>query len=261
MVVRTERMWFVPRAVESTRGAMEAKDWKSTATLLRGALDRVERHITRSQEEQSTSSSDPQGAQSTSSSARSSEGDLRSSTSTPRGEFNRLFGYRPDVSQHVRETNKPKAKKRKGMGRATPCQTRARAGYTWKKETVCLRFKDQTKGPDCTEKMELARIGLGLKELSFDSDGDAIYIHSVLLTAFKQLDACGGYTLLRLATNSTDLIEIQPPKGGMTVRYLKDIVKSAKLFVRPLQTNIDCDEDSQPEVISYAQSGKRACKM
>ena len=103
-------------------------------------------------------------------------------------------------------------KQRKGMGRATPCQTRARAGYTWKKETVCLRFKDQTKGPDCTEKMELARIGLGLKELSFDSDGDAIYIHSVLLTAFKQLDACGGYTLLRLATNSTDLIEIQPPK-------------------------------------------------
>ena len=97
----------------------------------------------------------------------------------------------------------------------TPCQTCARAGNTWKKETVCLRFKDQTKGPDCTEKMELARIGLGLEELSFDGDGDALHIHSVLLTAFKQLDACGGYTLLHLATNSTDLIEIQPPKGGM----------------------------------------------
>ena len=122
------------------------------------------------------------------------------------------------------------------MGRATRTQTRIRAGYTWKKERVCLRFKDQTKGPDCTEKMELARIGLGLKELLFDSDGDAIHIHSILLTAFKQLDACGGYTLLRLATNSTDLIEIQPPKGGMTVRYLKDIAKSAKLFVRPLNS-------------------------
>ena len=259
MVVRTERTWFVPRAVESTRGAMEEKDWKSTATLLRGALDRVERHISRTQEEQSTSSSDPQVAQSTSSSARSSEGDLRRSTSTPRGEFNRLFCYRPDVS--LRQTNKPKAKKRKGMGRATRTQTRTRAGYTWKKETVCLRFKDQTKGPDCTEKMELARIGLELKELSFDSDGDAIHIHSILLTAFKQLDACSGYTLLRLATNSTDLIEIQPPKGGMTVRYLKDIAKSAKLFVRPLQADIDCDEDSQPEVLSYTRSGERACNM
>ena len=107
MVVRTERTWFVPRAVESTRGAMEKKDWKSTATLLRGALDRVEYHISRTQEEHS--SSDPQGAQSTSSSARSSEGDLRRSTSTPRGEFNRLFGYRPDVS--LRQTDKPKAKK------------------------------------------------------------------------------------------------------------------------------------------------------
>ena len=256
-----------------TRGAMEAKDWKSTATLLRGALDRVERHISHTQEEQSTSSYDPQGVQLTSSSTPSSEGDLRRTTSTPRGEFNQLFGYRPDVSQHGRESNKPKAKKRKGMGR-TPCQTRARAGNTWKKDTVCLRFKDQTKGPDCTEKMELARIGLGLKELSFDGDGDALHIYSVLLTAFKQLDVCGGYTLLHLATNSTDLIEIQPPKGGMTVRYLKDIVKSAKLYVRPLQAHIDCDEDSQPEVLSTSaryhisgqgvidsQIGERACNI
>ena len=97
----------------------------------------------------------------------------------------------------------------------TPCQTCACAGNTWKKETVCLHFKNQNKGPDCTEKMELARIGLGLKELSFDGDGDTLHIYSVLLTAFKQLDVCGGYTLLHLATNSTDLIEIQPPKGGM----------------------------------------------
>ena len=123
-------------------------------------------------------------------------------------------------------------------------------------------------------KMELARIGLGLKELSFDGDGDALHIHSVLLTAFKQLDACGGYTLLRLATNSTDLIEIQPPKGCMTVRYLKYIVKSAKLYVRPLQAHIDCDEDSQPEVLSTSaryhisgqgvidsQIGERACNI
>ena len=33
--------------------------------------------------------------------------------------------------------------------------------------------------------MELARIGLGVKELSFDNDGDALHIHSDLLTALS----------------------------------------------------------------------------
>ena len=66
---------------------------------------------------------------------------------------------------------------------------------------------------------------------------------------------------LYIATNSTDLIEIQHTKSGMTVQYIKYIVKSAKLFVRPLQADIDCDEDSQAVVISYAQSVKSACKM
>ena len=70
-----------------------------------------------------------------------------------------------------------------------------------------------------------------------------------------------GLGLRAIATNSTVLIEIQHPKGGMTVRYLIYIVKPAKLFVRPLQADIDCDEDSQAVVISYAQSVKSACKM
>ena len=70
--------------------------------------------------------------------------------------------------------------------------------------------------------MELAKLSFSLKELLFAADGDAIHIHSVL-DAFKQLDDFGGYTLLRLAANSTNLIEIEPPKA-----------QSANLFVSPL---------------------------
>ena len=119
---------------------------------------------------------------------------------------------------------------------------------TWKKETVYLRFKDQTREPDTVKKMELAKVSLGLKELSFNADGDALHIHTIVTGAFKQLEDCDGYTLLRLASNSTQLIKIESPKRGLTVTYLKDIVKPAKLFVRPLQLDIECDEDSQPEV-------------
>ena len=48
--------------------------------------------------------------------------------------------------------------------------------------------------------------------------------------------------------NSTYLFEIEPPKGGMTVRYLRDIIKSAKLFIRPLQADIESNEHVDTEV-------------
>ena len=100
----------------------------------------------------------------------------------------------------------------------------------------------------------MAKSGLGLKELEFNIDGNAMRIHNVILDAFSELNDCGGYTLHRLATNSTDLIAIKPPKGGFTVKYLKDIVKSAKLFVRPLQADIifnDSDEEVSITITRY----------
>ena len=115
---------------------------------------------------------------------------LHHATST-RSEFSRLFGYRPDVSQKKQHTSR----KRKFPRGTFSSQKRARIS-TWKKETVCLRYKDQTKAPDTLEKMELAKLGLGLKELSLDADDDAMHIHGVLLEAFKELAHCGGYTLL-----------------------------------------------------------------
>ena len=72
--------------------------------------------------------------------------------------------------------------------------------------------------------MRLATVGLGLKELSFHADGNTKHIHNVLLDAFSALNDCGGYTLHRLAPNSTDLITIEPPRGGITVKYLKDML-------------------------------------
>ena len=240
--------------------AQSPKDWRSTATLLRGALDRVERHI-QSDDSQTPSPSPMIATQSAfsevfrgraasinvasagTSASTSGVSDIRTTPTSTRSEFSRLFGYRPDVSQKKQHTSR----KRKFPRGTFSSQKRARIS-TWKKETVCLRYKDQAKAPDTLEKMELAKLGLGLKELSFDADSDAMHIHGVLLEAFKELAHCGGYTLLRLAANSTYLFEIEPPKGGMTVRYLRDIIKSAKLFIRPLQADIESNEHVDTEV-------------
>ena len=95
--------------------------------------------------------------------------------------------------------------------------------------------------------MELAKIGLGATEIIFNSDGDADHIHTMLLSKFPVLDSCGGYTLLRLGENSHNLVEIEGPISGLTVPFLKDVLNHAKLYVRPLQSDIT-ESDMTPYI-------------
>lgn len=97
--------------------------------------------------------------------------------------------------------------------------------------------------------MQLAKMGLGLKEVVFDSDGDADHVHDILMASCPVLRNCGGYTLLRLGGGSRSLVEIEGPETGITVAYLKDILNQAKLYIRPLQCDIS-DEDMKPFVES-----------
>ena len=227
-----------------------SNDLVSTATLLRGALERIERQLSHVNERAAEDNRRPSlrehhslvHLQEDTSRESQSPSQGRPRESTARTELRRIF-YEPDVSQRH-----PPQQRRKRRSKSND----AKLNSTWKKDTVCLRFKKQCKGPDMQEKMILAKAGLGLKELKFTSDGDALHIHYVITDAFKQLERAGGYTLLRLANNSTKLLEIEPPKAGMNVKYLKDILKSAKLFVRPLQEDINIDEkdvDSGSEVL------------
>lgn len=106
---------------------------------------------------------------------------------------------------------------------------------------LCLRYTDQTKPPDTEEKMKLTQMGLGFKEMKFDTDGDALHIHSVILGSYPELDFCGGYILMRLGSGSSELVTIEPPRGGLNVI-------SAKLFIRPLQRDIEERDDGQDTV-------------
>ena len=100
--------------------------------------------------------------------------------------------------------------------------------------------------------MKLAQMGLGFKELKFDMEGDAFEIHSTLIVAYPELEDCGGYSLLRLGSGSSELVTIDPPKGGLNVRYLRDILKTAKLFVRPIQKDIEVQEDDATDMVNYS---------
>lgn len=230
----------------SSDGSMEqARD------MLIGALDRVIQLAT---------NRDPQGASGSSQirsqttvSANTPEPAARRPTNTTIEEHRRLFGYRratphnfvPHKAANVtsRQTASQCDRGKGKRGRLMVSAGRA-VRSTWKKSCICLKSTHQECKPSAVERIELAKIGLGLAELSFDHDGDAEHIHSVLVNQFPQLETCGGYTLLRLNDNSHDLIEIEhPAKVGMTVPYLKDILNQAnwELYIRPLQRSISID--------------------
>lgn len=105
-----------------------------------------------------------------------------------------------------------------------------------------MRLHNQTWVPTTEDRIQLGRIGLGLKKLVFNVEGDAQHIHQVIMAAYPVLSECGGYSLMRLAENSRVLIRIDAPSGGRTIPFLQDILRQAKLFLRPLQVDISLEE-------------------
>lgn len=83
----------------------------------------------------------------------------------------------------------------------------------WKKECIRLKDSEQEIKPSSEEKIKLAKIGLGLHELVFEANGNAEHVHNTILDKFPVLEYCGGYSLLQLAINSHNFIEIDSPEG------------------------------------------------
>jgi len=191
--------------------------------------------------------------------ARSAGADVNRGEDTPKvvpiQEHRRLFGH-SGAGGAFHPPKSPYSWSGKGKGKfKSSRRSRGRPlASKWKKDCVCLREMSQTRRPSAEERMNLARMGLGLEEICFDCDGDAEHIHSALLAKFPQLQTCGGYTLLRLSdSNSMDLIEIEHPAKGMNIRYLKDILNQAKLYIRPLQCDISPSMETGKEVIMCTQ--------
>ena len=82
--------------------------------------------------------------------------------------------------------------------------------------------------------------------LLFEVGGTAHHVHNVITQEYPVLESCGGYSLLRLAENSHNLVEIEDPLDVLIdVEYLKNILNNATLYIRPLQRDISPDDMKQ----------------
>ncbi len=79
-------------------------------------------------------------------------------------------------------------------------------------------------------------------------------LHRFITFKYPPLEAAGEYSLLRCSDNSRILVEIETPEGGLTIPYLKDIVRQAKLYIRPLQCDIQASNVKPTTILVRASS-------
>ncbi|CAB4013392.1 Hypothetical predicted protein, partial [Paramuricea clavata] len=136
------------------------------------------------------------------------------------------------------------------------CSTKGKAASkkkekqpTCKLKFVCLAATTATAPPsNVKDKTDLCNAGLGDCTLLLDLNESSVYLYEEILKKFPQLAHTGGYELSlyqRGGGVNGGFHAIKPP---LTTIRLKDICALAKIYIRPLQTDIPLlDEETQEE--------------
>ena len=94
--------------------------------------------------------------------------------------------------------------------------------------------------PDQQRRAKLSLAGLGEKQISLFLYGDAEELNCELIDHYPKLAEGGGYELLRSSDKGgKELILLDVPAAGYSAGYLKSILSSAKIYIRPLQRDLD----------------------
>ena len=111
---------------------------------------------------------------------------------------------------------------------------------TWIHTYVCLSRRKQETIPDAAERTALKLAGLGEKKFAVYAYSTAGELAREFYEEFPKLQDAGGFELLRASdVGGKHLVLIDIPLDGYSVEYLQAVVKSAKIFIRPLQKDLD----------------------
>lgn len=131
---------------------------------------------------------------------------------------------------------------------------------SWTHTYVCLAQPDCDTVPDSHHRGILKLAGLGEKRFSVDLYSTAQQFYDDLLSQYPKLREGGGFELLRVTEGgSRDLEIIKVPDGGYTTVYLKAVVHSAKLYIRPLQKALDLQPQTLEVLIEHCARIAEIC--
>ena len=104
--------------------------------------------------------------------------------------------------------------------------------------------------PDATDRVTLKLAGLGEKRFALDRNATAQDVYDSLEFQYPKLMNGGGFELLRACEGGSKELEVLPiPVGGYTTEYLKAVINNAKLYIRPLQTDLSLSSHAPQTVM------------
>jgi hypothetical protein len=110
---------------------------------------------------------------------------------------------------------------------------------------VCLAQTSDCRVPSTVAARELLiEAGLGEKKVIIpDINMTAREFFGVIVEHFPKLHGCGGFELLRCISNSRNLEAISP-KIAASPKLLKAIAGTSKIYIRPIQRDLDLEESA-----------------
>ena len=207
----------------------------STTNLLLDAVDRLEGGGENRTQVPSQPSSQPSCSTSTPCPASAPSKSRLSSISSVPDEKNKNIDA--ELS-HFFHWNSSLGKRTKKF--STQCKSKKKKMKTWTHTYVCLGSTSHKYIPDTSERTVLKLAGLGEKKFAVFAYATAVELQDELVREYPKLANGGGYELLRAPeSGSRELVVIEMPHDGYSVEYLQAVVKAAKIYIRPLQRDLD----------------------
>ena len=161
-------------------------------------------------------------------------------------EHQRVFGYMP------RSVTQGATSRRKASGRGQqPSAKKRKYNPTWTRVFVCLANTGDDRMPSQAQYRELKKASLGERNITFNLSDNSFEFDFKLKMEFPKLEMAGGYVLMCSHSTSRALEELKPPYN---VHRLKRETGQCKIFIRPLQSDLDltpdaCEEEKEVKLL------------
>ena len=111
---------------------------------------------------------------------------------------------------------------------------------SWTHKFVCLPKTEQARLPTTVkERNEIEVAGLGEKKITIsDITCGSQEFTEIIYDAYPKLQKGGGFELLKCSQSSREL-ELIPFNISHSPRLLKEKMGTAKVYIRPIQMNLD----------------------
>ena len=134
---------------------------------------------------------------------------------------------------------------------------------SWSLKAVCLSSRLQCRVPaDAKFKETLVEAGLGEKKITIPNiDCSAAEFKDILLFNYPKLKDGGGFECLRCVSNTKSL-EVVSNSVARVPRLLKSVIGCGRIFIRPIQRDLDLKPDKSISVdSSEVYKSTDACSM